>query len=74
MIKSIQINWEVLGAQFANLSDEEQGAFFNGLSRELKHWESCHQKQMQGSMIADKINDQDKKELETFLGMLWFKD
>ena len=74
MIKSVSINWEVLGAQFANMSDEEQGSFFKGLSRELKHWDSANQKQMQGAMVSDKLNDQDKKELETFLGMLWYKD
>lgn len=74
MITSISIKWEVLGSQFANLTDEEQGAFFKGLACELSHWSSCHQKQMQGLMVADKLNDDNKKELETFLQMLWFKD
>ena len=74
MIKSMTINWEVLGAQFAGLSDDEQGLFFAGLARELKHWESTHQKQMQGSMVSDKLKDADKIELETFLSMLWYKE
>ena len=74
MAKSVTINWEELGAQFANMSDEEQGSFFKGLARELLHWDSDYQKQIQGSMVSDKLKEEEKKELETFLGMLWFND
>lgn len=74
MIKSVKINYEALGAEFANASDEDQALFFTGLANEMRHWQSEHHKQMQGAMVSDKLRDDVKKELETFLGMLWFNE
>lgn len=74
MIKSVEINWEAFGAEFATESDENQAKFFKGFACEISHWVSDHHKQMQGSMVADKLTESHKKELETFMQMLWFKD
>lgn len=73
-INGITLNWEALGAEFANLDDNVQACFFNGLARELKHWPSDHGKQMQSANIASKIGEEDRKELENFLSMLYYKE
>lgn len=73
-VNGIILNWEALGAEFANLDDNIQADFFNGLARELKHWTSDHNKQMQSANIATKISESEKKELENFLSMLYYKD
>lgn len=73
-INGITFNWEALGAEFANLDDNIQAQFFNGLARELKHWTSDHNKQLQAASIASNIGEEDKKELENFLSMLYYKD
>jgi len=73
-ITGITLNWESLGAEFANLDDDIQSNFFNGLARELKHWTSDHNKQMQGANVASKLGESEKKELENFLSMLYYKD
>jgi hypothetical protein len=72
--QSIDVNWEILGAEFVNMGDNEQAAFFHGMARELSHWKSDHLKQMQAFYVADKLKPEDKAELDTFLGCLWFKD
>jgi hypothetical protein len=70
----ITINWESFGSKFANLSDKDQGAFFAGLARELKTWETKHIKNMQGLAVSDHLTDSDKQELEQFLSMIWYKN
>ena len=74
MIETIEINWELLGARLANLSDNEQGAFFKGFACELNHYESRHKAQMQMAFVSDKLSDKDKQTLEDLLPMLWLKD
>ena len=73
-VQPITIDMEALGAEFAGMNSEEQAKFFQGLARELKHWKSDHQKQMQFAFVADLLADADKAELENALGMLWFKE
>lgn len=72
--QSVTINMELLGAHFANMDSVEQGAFFRGLAKELSHWESNYRKEMQFSYIASELKEAEKKELETVLTMLWFKN
>lgn len=74
MINTIEINWELLGAKFANMNDTEQSLFFKGLAQELMNWESIHKVQMQFSFISDKLNDKQKNILDDALGMLYYKD
>lgn len=74
MIKSVSINWEALGAEFANGDDCDQRAFLIGMAKELSHWPSSHQKQMQAFSASKGIHDSEKKELETFFGCIWYRD
>lgn len=36
----IKINWELLGAELAQLSSNEQNAFFNGFTNEMLKYET----------------------------------
>jgi hypothetical protein len=74
MIDIFKINWEAFGSKFANLSDKDQGAFFAGLARELKTWETQHHKEMQGYSVSNHLRASDKQELEKFLSILWLED
>ena len=60
MKQSIDVNWELLGAELANLSDEEQGAFFRGFAIELKHYPSHHAAEMQCCFINGKLTPEQR--------------
>ena len=72
-MKSINIDWEALGAQFAHMEDNTQALFFKGLARELKTWETHYHKELQFAYVSRLLKPEEKEELEV-LGMLWFKD
>ena len=72
--QSVTIDMEMLGASFANMDSIEQGKFFKGLAKELSHWESNMKKQMQFAYVADELKEEEKKELEEALSMIWFKE
>ena len=74
MIKSVFVNYEAFGAEFANSDAEAQAMFFRGVARELMHWESNHLKQLQFSSVADFLTEKDKVELENALAMLYYKE
>jgi len=74
MKNEIDINWEILGAKFANLGDNKQALFFRGMARELSHWDSIHNKQMQFFSVARKLTEKDKIELQKSLECLWWEE
>lgn len=73
-IQTVQIDMEALGAQFANMDDNEQALFFKGLSAELKTWPSIHQGEMQFCSVGRLLKDDQKKILSQIVGMVWYKE
>jgi hypothetical protein len=72
-IQSVQINMEALGAQFANMDDDEQAAFFKGLSEELKNWPSTYQGQMQFCAVGNLLTNDQKEILEKTVSIIFEK-
>lgn len=72
--QSVSIDMEALGAQFANIDDNEQAAFFKGLVAELKTWPSIHQGKMQFCSVGRLLNDDQKKILSQVVEMAWYKE
>lgn len=68
-IQAVQIDMEVFGAQFANMDDYEQAAFFKGLASELKLWPSLHQGEMQFCGVNLLLTDEHKKILAATVGI-----
>jgi len=73
-IQTVSIDMEALGAQFANMDDNEQAAFFKGLSAELKTWPSIHQCEMQFLSVGRLLRDDQKKILSQVVEMAWYKE
>jgi len=73
-IQSVQIDMEAFGAQFANMDDNEQAAFFKGLAAELKTWPSIHQGEMQFCSVGQLLKDEQKKILSQVVGIAWYKE
>ena len=71
MINSIDIKWDLLGAKLANLSDEEQGLFFKGLSNELSKFESHYMANLQMCYVKSKLSKKEQEFLKEFLPNLW---
>lgn len=74
MLDTIKINWDLLGAKFALLSDEEQAQFFKGFAFELGKYESSYKREMQMFLVADKLNKREKDVLAEALSCLWYED
>lgn len=74
MKEIININWDLLGAKLAKLSDVEQGAFFHGFAQELNRYESKYAQCLQMAYVKDKLTKQDKDILEEVLPCLWYKE
>jgi hypothetical protein len=50
-LKALNIKWDVLGAQLANLSDEEQRAFLRGFAQEMNKYPTEYQRDLQLAAI-----------------------
>jgi hypothetical protein len=72
-IQDVNIDMISFGARFANLSDDEQAEFFQGFARELSLWDSAYMAQLQMDSVSQKLDEKEKKTLESALGQLWFK-
>ena len=73
MNKSIDVKWDLLGAELALLSDNEQSKFFIGFAEGLREYPTSYSRQMQMHMVADKLSSSQKDLLEE-LSCLWFKN
>lgn len=71
---TIKIEWDLLGAKLATLSDEEQGKFFKGFAFELSKYESAYKRQLQMFAIKDKLNKKETETLEESLSCLWYTE
>ena len=65
MKKSITVNWKLLGAELANMSDNEQGEFFVGFAEEMLLWNTKHSQEGQCIMIGYKLNSGQKNIMRT---------
>lgn len=74
MKELVNMNWDVIGAKLAALSDNEQALFFTGFAKELDHYDTHFQKETQMLYIKDKLTEKTKKTLEEYFPSLWFKD
>ena len=72
--KTFDIDFELFGAEFANMDSEKQALFFRGLARELVSWKSNYRMQIQFAYIAKALVEKDKNTLQDVLPMLWEKD
>ena len=70
---AIKIEWDLLGAKLATLSDEEQGKFFKGFAFELSKFESAYKRQLQVFAIRDKLNKKEIEILKESLSCLWYE-
>jgi hypothetical protein len=59
-LEIININWKIMGATLACLSDEEQGDFFMGFADEINKYPTQHQRDLQLSYASDKFSDKQK--------------
>jgi len=70
----IQLDWKILGAKLAMLSNVEQTAFFKGFAQEMNKYETKHQRDMQLAYIDTGCDERDEKltadekEIYAFLG------
>lgn len=72
-LEVININWRVLGAQLARMSDDEQYEFFSGFADEMNKYETFHQRDMQLCYIREYDRDGKKpftvRQKEVFDGL-----
>ena len=71
---TIKIEWDLLGARLATLSDVEQGKFFKGFAFELSKYESAYKRQLQMFAVKDKLNKKEISMLEESLSCLWYTE
>ena len=71
---TIKIEWDLLGAKLATLSDEEQSKFFKGFAFELSKYESAYKRHLQMFAVKDKLNKKEIETLEESLSCLWYTE
>ena len=62
---AVTINWYLIGAKLANLSDDEQGEFFKGFTDELLTWDTHCERERQMLYIRDKLTKKQRSYIET---------
>jgi len=73
-INAVNIDMEAFGAQFANMDDSEQAAFFKGLAGELRCWKSTYNAQMQFHAVSKLVKKEDRDLLDETVACVWYKD
>ena len=71
---TIEIEWDLLGAKLAHLSDVDQGKFFKGFAIELARYESQCARELQMFAIQKKLNLKEQKTLEETMPCLWYTE
>jgi len=62
---AVTINWYLIGAKLANLSDNEQGEFFKGFTDEVLHWDTHCAREQQMLFIRDKLTEKQRYYIAT---------
>ena len=73
-METVKIEWDLLGAKLATLSDEEQGKFFRGFAYELSKFESQYKREMQMLSVREKLTPKEQKTLEDTMPCLWYAE
>jgi hypothetical protein len=73
-MKEISINWKLMGAKLARLSDEEQAEFFKGFVFELKTWDTNASVQFQLAGVNIKMTPKEREYMRKNLPSLWFEE
>jgi hypothetical protein len=73
-INAVNIEMEAFGAQFANMDDSEQAAFFKGIAGEVRRWESTYNAQMQFHSVSRLVKKEDRDLLSKTLACVWYKE
>ena len=73
MKEAIEVNWKLIGAELATLSDEDQANFFEGFCVELSNYDTHVHREMQFMMAGDKMSESAKKTAEKYFPALWYK-
>ena len=71
MKQTIEINWELMGAELVNQGDVEQIKFFTGFIKELMSWDTHVSREMQMCAIYRGLKDTDRKNLDTYLSAIY---
>ena len=71
---TVKIEWDLLGAKLATLSDVEQGKFFKGFAFELARYESQYARELQMFAIQKKLNLKEQKTFEETMPCLWYAE
>ena len=56
------IDWKLVGAQLANLGDEEQADFFKAFIKECNGWGTRYQVESQFAAINAKLTDEEREQ------------
>ena len=75
MKKSIDIKWDLLGAELALMGDIEQSEFFSGFAKELasSSYDSHYQRECQMFSVNHRMGSLEKKTLSEYFPALWYK-
>lgn len=74
MLESISINWKLMGAKLARLSDNEQVEFFTGFVKEMQAYESNQAAQMQLCYVNHALKEDVREWMRDNLGCLWIDE
>ncbi len=64
------VDWQQVGAQLAQSSDEEQAEFFKAFVKECNAWGTKHQVEMQLAGVNQKLSIEEKQTL----GMIGYEE
>jgi len=73
MKESIDVNWDLLGAEVALADAGVQAEFFAGFIGGLKEYSSGYHREVQFHNVRDSLNPKSRELLEC-LSCLWYKD
>lgn len=67
---SVNFNFEILGAEIANMDADEQFKFFRGMAKEILSWNTVTSAEMQGIYALKNLPKEYKKILLKFFSEL----
>lgn len=59
-----EIDWALIGAEFANEDDVEQIKFFKSMLKEMTHYGTAHQSELQLACINHGLTNEERERLQ----------
>lgn len=59
-----EIDWEYIGAVFANEGDDNQSKFFKSMLKEMNSWGTSHQVELQLAYINGELTKKERDQLK----------